>query len=243
MGLFSRKTEDEKFWEKIHKLNKKKETFFDEDGRSYISGKNHYPEIFQLFDKRISLALELGEWDKIDEIWINKYVNYTHALVYHLIDDRELFKFLHESLNLNWHDVDNFGAGGQVTNGLVLKFLIPFLYRRGKYSQATEYFNQFNAIETNSQLASEEKQNTMDEFMQMMVNDAKEAEILNDKGMMCMEALDYSLAESAFQQCVNLNPGKVIYRVNLSTALSKLGKRLESMQQITRCREMDEKNY
>jgi tetratricopeptide (TPR) repeat protein len=232
MGLFGGKTEDEKLENRISKLL-----------THFKSNPLAFDEIFQLYDKRISLALESGNLDKLDEIWHNKHAGYHFALTQKRIDDRELFEFYNDSLDLPWHDDDNFGLDGEVNTAIVMKFLIGFLHRRGKYDHALEIFKKFSTIDSHSQVTDIEKGKLTDELTVMIVDNVEQARGYYHKGLELVAEKQYENACEYFIRSIELNPGFTNCRLALSNVLVQLGEMDEGMNQITRAREMDEKNY
>jgi tetratricopeptide (TPR) repeat protein len=234
--MFGRKTQDEKLENRISKLLKT----INVTGTTTIQ---HFDEILQLYDNRISLAFESGNWRILDEIWHNKHLAMIMGAEINLIDDRKLFEFYNDSLDLPWHDDDNFGLDGEVNTASVMFFLIQFLHRRGQYDHALEIFKKFSTIFPHSQVAEIEKGELTDELTVMIVDNVEQARGYYHKGLELVAEKQYGNACEYFIRSIELNPGFTNYRRALYDVLIKLGKMDEGMYQITMIIEMDEKNY
>ena len=86
MGLFSKKSDDEKLYDKIDKLMGKE------------TSKIPYDEVFELHDQRFELAINSNQIDYLQTLWLHKNVHMLHGAYYKMIDPELVFEFYNDSL-------------------------------------------------------------------------------------------------------------------------------------------------
>jgi hypothetical protein len=86
MGLFSKKSDDEKLVDKIGKLMSKK------------TSEIPFDEVFELHDQRFELAINSNQIEHLQHCWLYKNAHMTHAATYKRIDPELLFEFHEDSL-------------------------------------------------------------------------------------------------------------------------------------------------